>query len=232
MSRRLLAAVAGLLALVGVAACRELPTVAAYAGDAQLTNAQVEQVVQEFKDPAVRQQHAGDIREIVVSSFVLTEVGRRVAADRGITIPAPDLSQYQDIANGDGVPLDSRFIRSVADANAAMSALKSMVTPHAPTEAEQREVYDTIQASLQGQSIPPFDQVRNQLDSPQMRTALAVRPLIRDGVKKYDVVVNPRYQPVGVPVRFTLGQGTTELVVPLQSTAPRAVTDASGAPQS
>jgi hypothetical protein len=235
MPRRLLAvAIAGALALAGAAACRSQPTVAAYVGDAQLTNAQVEQIFHEFKDPQIQQQHAGDIREIVVSDFVLTEVGRRIATEHGITVQAPDLSRYQDTAQGDGVPLDSGFIRSLAGADATMAALASIVTPQAPSEADQREVYEIIQAEAQrvGQAIPPFEQVQSQIDSPQMRSAFGIRPLVRDAVKNYQVVVNPRYQPIGIPVPFTLGQLTTQLVVPLQSGASPAVVDVSAAPQS
>src|SRR5690242_5404446 len=132
MPRRLLAAaIAGVFALVGASACREQPTVAAYVGDAQLSNSQVERIVNEFTDPGIRQQYGGTIREAVVSDFVLNEVGRRIATERNVTIQAPNLSQYQDLAQQDKVPLDSQFIRLVADADATMQALSSIGTPAA-----------------------------------------------------------------------------------------------------
>ncbi len=229
MSRRLLAVVVtGALALVGVSACRDLPTVAAYVGDARLTNAQVERMVHEFPE-ATRERSSGQIRQIAVSDFVAVELSRRIATEHGITIPTGDVSNYQN----DLVPVNSAFIRLQADADAALQALQPLGSPQQPTEAEQREVYETVkeQAEAQGAQIAPFDQVKDLLDSPQMRTALAVRPLLRDALKKYDVVVNPRYQPVGVSVPFTLGQVSTKVVVPLVTNAPQAVTDVGGAPQ-
>ena len=236
MPRRLLAAtIAGVFALAGASACREQPTVAAYVGDVQLSNAQVERIVDEFKDANFREQHAGDIREAVVSDFVLNEVGRRIATERNVPIQAPNLSQYQDMAQQDKVPLDSEFVRLVADADATMQALASISTPAAPTEADQREVYDSVLADAkaqgQGAGFPSFDQVKAQIDSPDMRSAFAVRPLLRDGVKKYDVVVNPRYQPIGIDLPFSVGGVQTRVVIPLGSSGPQAVTDTSSAPQ-
>src|SRR2546429_5591092 len=91
--RRLLAvAVAGVLALPALAACRDLPSVAAYVGDAQLTNAQVDTMVEEFSDQ-VRETKSGQLRRVVVSLFVTRELAQRLARENGITVPPVDAQQ-------------------------------------------------------------------------------------------------------------------------------------------
>lgn len=232
MSRRLLAvasaALAGGLVLAGLTACRDEPTVAAYVEDAQLTNAQVEKIVQEF--PADLQQRVGgQIRQAVVSAFVVREVGQRITAEHGGSVPAPDLSQYQDEAAQLKIPATGGFVQIQAAAEAAMRAIQPLGTPQQLTDVDQHEVYAAVQAALRekGEEIRPFDQVKNLLDSPDLRAALAVRPLLRDALKKYAVVVNPRYQPVGIPVPFTIAQVQTEVVVPLNAGGPPAVVDVS-----
>jgi hypothetical protein len=218
MPRRLLAvAVAGALALPALAACRDLPTVAAYVGNAQLTNAQVEKVVQEFPE-ATRNRSTGSIRYAVVSSFVMREVATRIAEANGITVPRPDLTSYVDEATRYKVPLDGGFIRLRAESNAALQAIARLSAPQAPTDADKREVYD---AAVAAGEVPPgqYEKLKDQIDSPQLRTALGLRPLLRDALHKYSVVVNPRYQPIGLSIG--------ELTVPVESTAPPAVVDRS-----
>ena len=78
--RRLLAvAIAGALALPALVACRDLPSVAAYVGSAQLTNAQVQRMVDEF--PADRRQtDTGGLRRGIVlfaDQADLIQVGTR-----------------------------------------------------------------------------------------------------------------------------------------------------------
>jgi hypothetical protein len=216
--RRLLAvAIAGALALPALAACRDLPSVAAYVGSAQLTNAQVEKIVQEFPE-ATRNRATGKIRDVVVSTFVMREVATRIAADRGIAVPAPDLAQYLDEATHFGVPPDGGYVRLRAEAGAALEAIAQLGGPQAPTDADKHEVYD---AAVAAGEVPPgqYEQFKDRIDSPQLRAALGLRPLLRDGLHRYQVVVNPRYQPIGL----SLG----ELTVPLESTAPPAVVDRS-----
>src|SRR5262245_44130619 len=98
MPRRVLAvALAGALALTALTACQDQPTVAVYVGDARLTNADVEKIVEEFP-AAVRDANAGQIRQNVVSAFVTREVATRIAKDRKLAVPPADPSAYQGSA--------------------------------------------------------------------------------------------------------------------------------------
>src|SRR2546421_8273941 len=109
--RRLLAvAVAGVLALPGLAACRDLPAVAAYVGSAQLTNAQVEKMVAEF--PADRREtDTGDLRRGIVSLFVVRELSHRLAQQNGITLPPVEVGRVEAIASDLKGAADSEVVR-------------------------------------------------------------------------------------------------------------------------
>src|SRR6266545_1772312 len=158
MPRRLLAvAISGALALTGLAACRDLPTVAAYVGSAQLTNAEVESMVKEFPQE----------------------------------------------------------VRVQAEADAALASIAKVGTPQPPTDADKREIF----ASLVDQDVVRADEyeaVKNQIDSPQLRAALGLRPVMKDALHRYGVSVNPRYQPLSLPVQFSIGQVTTQVAVSLE----------------
>ena len=228
MPRRLLAvavAVAGALSLTGLAACRDAPAVAVYVGSAQLTNAQVDQMVAEFPS-AVTQRFAGRIRQLVVGNFVARELSHRLAAEHNITVPDADLTPYQQDAQSAHISPTGAFVRLQAEADAGLHAIAQIGTPQAPTEADKHEVFASL---VDANRVQPdqYDQVKDQLDSPDMRSALGLRPVIRDAMSRYQVSVNPRYQPLGLPVPLTLAQGqvTTQVVVSLEPTASPAVSD-------
>ena len=205
MSRRRLLAVlvVGALAVPGLTACRELPGVAAYVGSEQLTNAQVEKIVDEFP-AAIREKNSGDIRQFVVSSFVSRELARALAKEKGITVPQPDLSRFAGLADQLRLGTDSRFITLDAESQAALAAIRTLGKPQAPTDADKQEAFQQL---LNEQFVQPgsFDAVKSQIDSPEMRAALGLRPVLSDALKRYQVSINPRYQPLGIPVSFSLG---------------------------
>src|SRR2546421_1718046 len=87
MPRRLLAvAIVGALALPALAACRDLPSVAAYVGSAQLTNTQVQSMVAEFP-ASTRATGTGDLRRGIVSLFVTRELSLRLPGEKRVTVP-------------------------------------------------------------------------------------------------------------------------------------------------
>jgi hypothetical protein len=215
MPRRLLAAaVAGTIAVTGLAACRDQPTVAAYVGSAQLTNAQVEKMLGELDADQVNRD-PGRYRQLVVSVFVVREVSVRLAREHGITIPAADPSQLSSIAeNMHAKPGD--IVRLVADETAAATAVEHLGTPQVPTEADQREVFQNLVAD---QVVPAnqYDAVRDQIDSPQMRAALGLRTVLQDALKRYRVSLNPRYEPLTLQVPFTIGNVSTFVGLPIDA---------------
>jgi len=224
MPRRLLAAaVAGTLAVTGLAACRDQPTVAAYVGSVRLTNAQVEQMLGDFAADAP--DGPGGDRAKMVSDFVVREVSHRLAQEHGITVPAVDPALLTDVATemhakpGSATTLEAESIT-------AYGAIAGLGTPQAPTDADKREIFDALVAAHLA-TADQYDQYQNGLDAPQVRAALGMRPVLRDALHRYQVSVNPRYQPVGLPVLFVpvQGQNVPLLFVPLLD-APPAVVDA------
>jgi hypothetical protein len=229
MSRRRLLAVlvAGALAVPGLAACRDQPTVAAYVEAARLTTDEVEQMVNEFQAD-VRAKNAGDIRQFVVSAFVAREVAGKLAKQHGLTVTQPAPDQLAGMAQQFGLAPDSAFVKLDAQAEAALAAIQPLGQPQAPTEADKLETFNQL---LKENAVRPgsYEAVKSQIDSPQMRAALGLRPVLADAVKRYQVSVNPRYQPVGIPVSFTLagGQVNASVSVPLAPAGVPAVRDLS-----
>jgi hypothetical protein len=225
--RRLLAvAVAGLLALPALAACRDQPTVAAYVGATQLTNTQVEDIVATFPE-ATRQRVAGTVRTLVVSYFVSREIGHQIAREHSVTVPAADPAERRGRAELLGVPPDGDFIRLEGEAWAALRSVAAVVTPQAPTDADKHEIYDALVADRR---VPPdqYDAYQNQLDAPETRAALGLRPVVRDALTRYHTSINPRYQPLYL--RVFLGQTDAMLLVPVTPTGPPAVLDLKSTP--
>ncbi len=229
MSRRRLLAVlvVGALAVPGLAACRDQPTVAAYVDTARLTNAEVEKMVAEF-NADLRASRSGDIRQFVVSAFVAREVANRLAKEHGITVPAPDPNELSSTARQVGLAPDSGFVKLNAEAGAALAAIEPLGQPQAPTDADKLEAFNQLVRDNVVRA-GSFEAVKAQIDSPQMRAALGVRPVLADAIKRYQVNVNPRYQPLGIPVTFTLagGQVSASVVVPLTPAGAPAVRDIS-----
>jgi len=216
MPRRLLAAaVAGALAGTGLAGCREVPTVAAYVGGAQLTNAQVENMLNQF-EADVRSSKAADIREIIVRDFVLNQLSRQLAKEHGITIPATDTGQPAPLA----------AVRLEADEQAAFNAIQHLGTPQPPSEADRREVWESLVAQ---QKVDPgdYNADHDRIDSPELQQALGLRVVLKDALNRYQVSVNPRYQPLALPVPLTVGGTGAVVFLPLD-TAPSAVVDQQG----
>src|SRR5438874_129882 len=177
MPRRLLAAaVAGALAGTGLAGCREVPTVAAYVGGAQLTNAQVENMLNQF-EADVRSSKAADIREIIVRDFVLNQLSRQLAKEHGITIPATDTGQPAPLA----------AVRLEADEQAAFNAIQHLGTPQPPSEADRREVWESLVAQ---QKVDPgdYNADHDRIDSPELQQALGLRLAREPGLAELELM--------------------------------------------
>jgi len=151
------------VAVTGLAGCREVPTVAAYVGGAQLTNAQVENMLNQF-EADVRSSKAADIREIIVRDFVLNQLSRQLAKEHGITIPATDTGQPAPLA----------AVRLEADEQAAFNAIQHLGTPQPPSEADRREVWESLVAQ---QKVDPgdYNADHDRIDSPELQQALGLR---------------------------------------------------------
>jgi hypothetical protein len=241
-------AVLGLLVLAGLVGCRSDPAVAAYVGDARVTEAEVDQVIGDLRsevgdsideqlaelaselDAAALaeqetqrfdelEQQLAAIRDRVVEMRVLTEAGAGYAEQEGLAVAAPDLAQ---IGTDLGLSPDSEYVAVVAEFVAVMDALQDSVAPAPPAEADQREVYDHLVDD--GLVSAPFAQVRPELDQQLLGQPVALRDRLAEAVSRAGVRLNPRYDLVyRVPV--PIGNAQSWLGVPLGESGESAVVD-------
>jgi hypothetical protein len=227
------AALLGLLAVAGLAACRADPAVAAYVDDVRITEAEVDEAAAEraqalvvesdtalaelevqldervgsddgftaedaaeqlaqAREQAAEQldQRTTNTRDDVVTMRILTELATSYAEAQGLDLPAPD---YPLIADEFQMSADSSYVRIAAEFFAARSALASALEPAAPTETDQREMYDNLIA--QGVT-GTFEEAQQVLTVEQVGEPVALRNLIVAEVEAADLHVNPRYAPI------------------------------------
>jgi hypothetical protein len=216
MNRRLaLVAVLAVVAGLALTGCRAQPRVAAYVGDRQYTNHDVDAYLGELNGLHLPN---GNTRQAILSALVMGDVGRRVADARKLPVPAADVA---GTAKALQLPADSPVSRLLAESNAVVQALSEQVTPVQPTEEDQREVYEGL--TFQGQLVSKFQKfeaVRQLLDQEQIGRGLAVRGVFNEALAKYHVTVNPKYAPLRyllkVNVSDQAGNVATSLVaIPL-----------------
>jgi hypothetical protein len=222
-------AVVASLAVVGLSACRSEPSVAAYLGDSRLTEARVQDVWDEAHDAVVKaaagQAPAGKsgaavtmpiTRADVVRTLVSADVLGKVAKAENVSLPA-DLT-LDEYASSLHVPATTEFIRLYAEADTYVRLLRQGITnPAAPSDADLQEVFNVLAANGQIQEGSTFEQFKTSLpDSNKqlVQTATAVRQEIAEVAKPLDIKVNPRYQPLGIPVlQFQTANGEVRPLV-------------------
>jgi hypothetical protein len=219
LRRFVLVTMLGLLAGVALAACQTQPGTAAYVGDTRFTDEQVEQMATAVEADVVRanpeakgQVHFGNLRQTLVRLKVFDELAGRYAQEQHIDIPARD---YATAAQRIGLPADDPYVQLSADADAYQTALLAKAQRIDPTEADVREVYDTIVKS--GVNVGDYESVRQQiLALPGLPEGLGLRAALADAAKRYGVGVSPRYTPLDVPVAaVTTGSGSSVPIVTL-----------------
>jgi hypothetical protein len=215
MFRRLLAGVAvGALFVTGLAGCRADRNVAAYVGDTQITEARVDTVMGSIRDAAPAEAH-GEIRGRVVEMLVLTEAGTSYAETAGVQIPEPTPEEF---AGQLGLPADNAYVQVVAGFLPVLNTINAQAQSTAPSEADQREVYDNL--LFNGEPVQdPFEEVQQFFTQEAIGTAIGTRDLLTQVVADGDVTINPRYRLVH-QVQVTIGQAQSWLGVPLGRPSP------------
>jgi hypothetical protein len=208
-------AVVASLGLGGLTACRSEPSVAAYVGDdIRITEARVQEVWDDAST-AVREASAdqpdpaaamtampitrADIVRTLVSHDVLGEVAKRES------VPAPAELPLGDYATQLKLPQTAEYVRLYAESDALIRALRTKVqsSAGAPSDDVLREVFDVL---VQAQEVPggtTFEQFKTQLPAENLalvKTAAAVRTEVAETTDAMKITVNPRYQPLGIPV--------------------------------
>jgi hypothetical protein len=215
-------AVVASLAVAGLSACRSEPSVAAYVGGGKVTEARVQEVWDEVRealdaDPAARPQtgaSAGpaampitrsDVVRQLISVDVLTEVAKR----ENVTAPAEvSLAEY---ASALRLPERTEYLRLYARSDSLVKALRQNAQDApAPTDADLREVFDVLVKNEQIAPGSTFAEFKTALPAQNMQlvqSSAAVRKEINEVTGPLRIKVNPRYQPLGIPVLEFQTQG-------------------------
>ncbi|GAA0911697.1 hypothetical protein [Virgisporangium aurantiacum] len=209
--RSVIVAVLVLLAGLGFAGCgRAQPGVAFYIGDTRYTEKQLDEMVDEIV-AAVPGVDAADLRASAVNALVLRDLGRRVAEEKSVTVPAAD---YARTAQQLRMPENAELTRVTAEYTAVAGALVETTGPVQVTDKDIKGIYDVLLEAAGDQQLKPYDEVANILRSdPVLPKVLGVRDLLVVHADKVGVEVNPRYLPLTValgevPVPLTDGIGT------------------------
>jgi len=203
--------VIALVGVVALAACRSEPGIAAYIGGQQITEDQVDSVVDDMSEQLKAEGEAAGAdadalaaaaerlpsRNQVVSVIVLGDLCRQLQAERGFD-PRSEHTADQ-ISQGMGLPPGADYVQDVADLYTCLSGIEAG-DPVTPTGEELALLVERgRQAGVIPQEVADAD-AATQLDGDQLRAALATRDAIAEAVADYDVTVNPRYRPLEFPV--------------------------------
>lgn len=216
-------AVAALAAvgLLGLAACRTSPSVAAYVKGEAITEKEVDAIVadaQRLADDANRERAEREGRPLtdeetmlvpsrrdVVMTLVLERVCAAARSERGFT----DRPVRADrIAFETRTSIDSRYVQERVKLQSCLEGVPISEQP--PTDAELDDFMDRLAASAFADPTLTRDVLRNH---PQVRSSLAYSRELTAMVQAADVSINPRYRPVeyivaysrdGIPLVVTL----------------------------
>ncbi len=120
------AAILAVLAGLALTDCRTQPGIASYVGDSRLTDNEVEQLVTTIETDvkngggALEKEAYGNIRQLVVQLTVFTEIAKRYAAEKGLTLPEQD---YEAAAQQFGLPVTDPFVKLAVDSDSYRNLL-------------------------------------------------------------------------------------------------------------
>ncbi|GAA2524583.1 hypothetical protein [Pilimelia columellifera] len=210
-----LVATLGLLTLTG---CRSDPSVAVYAGGQKLTEAKLDQMMDELlaKVPAEQRQPdlVAGLRGELVRFFALTAAAKSYAATTGQTLPAGPVTE---IGARFRLPETAEVVQAAAQGVAAVTMFDQAAekaNPQAvPTEDDRRDAY----AQLRGPQGEPtglsYAEARPLLTDEALAKPVTQRELIEGASADVGVSINPRYDR-SYPVQLVLdGQKVTAVDV-------------------
>jgi hypothetical protein len=207
---RVFAGIGIAVALFALTACRSSPTVAAYVGDAKITEEQVTSLIDGFGKSQTDQVIAGQLglqtatgelnRAIIVDYLVGDKLCE--SARQKLNFPVQQL----DIP-GDASELGRILVRAESCERAVPAG-----EPVKPTEAEARQVFDRGVSDGVWQADAASEVIPSLLTSQDLSSALSRKKVLSDAVAGTNVTVNPRYGTADVPlIRFRGGTAAVAL---------------------
>jgi hypothetical protein len=236
-ARRLASVVAvAALAVIGLAACRSEPTVAAYVGQDRITEDRVSGVLDEAKQNKITvaqgQQAPPEIkRQDVVDTLVGLDVMRQIAKQRGLTPTPLDSAQ---VAGAVGLNAGTEYVALYTEYRGLLNAAGAGGKAAQPTEADLRDVYNRLTAGgaiPSGASFEQFASSISEKDQQVLAQNIGLRNDLQPEIAKLNTVVNPKYTVPELPLvsaQGPNGQALPLVVLPFaKSTGSPTVVDAS-----
>jgi hypothetical protein len=200
--------VALILALTG---CRSSPETAAYVGSTTYSVSSVDKLAGEVRgNTNVDRPSPAEI----ATMYVFRDLARQVAKEKGWQVQKLDRASA---AQSLGLKPDSQYLDLRAEVEELSNVLLTKAEPVTPSEAELRDVFERASAAGLVQPGQTFESIRNQIDGPQLRSALGARKLLVEAAKRSHVTVNPLYGHAEWPL-LTFSGGKPAVVVPLTAT--------------
>ncbi|HWB35599.1 MAG TPA: hypothetical protein VHA75_06195 [Rugosimonospora sp.] len=225
MRRRIVAvAVAGLLAVAGLAGCRAELGSAAYVGDTRITTDQVDSIFDEAKADGWQVDAASEpsLRQSVVSFLVLRETAKRYTEEKGYPTPTFD---YQPAAANLSLPTSDPIVRLVTEVVAYLALLQDKVPPAALGPADYTAVaQQVVDAGSPGDVATVAAQLQLAA-ADQIARTVAVRDVLAGALRQYHVMISPRYAPGSITLAETpvglpnVQAGLPMVVLPLTANA-------------
>ncbi|MFG1952189.1 hypothetical protein [Micromonospora sp. NPDC048830] len=222
-ARRLIAAATvAALGVLSLGACgKSAPSVAAYVGDTTYSVARVDdiyddvqatygaavraQAAQTGATPPPEQQRAAVTRQDVLNLLVSIELGRRVVAAKGVTVP--DQVTPEQLAPQLRVPAEAEYARLWAEWIDVSQALGASLPPAELSDDAIMAVYHAIEKTGAINSGLTVAQVREAFGQAGfVREATALSLALREEAQRAGASINPRYRPIGVPSVVSTGQ--------------------------
>ncbi|GIH12116.1 hypothetical protein [Rugosimonospora africana] len=218
--RRLIAAAAtGVLALAALTGCRfETGADAAYVGDTRFSNHQIDTLVAQLKKDGAKIQDSdqAQVRRQIVANEVFIEVAKRFSKEKGYPAPTENIDTLaQSAAQGIGLPINDAYVQLVATAEAYRELLTEKASEGTVTDADYRDAFNLL-VSQQAAGPSDFAEVKQALQSQfasDLAKAVTVRNELTDAMKRYNVSLNPRYQPAGITLATVPTQSGDNLPV-------------------
>jgi hypothetical protein len=215
----LLAALA-VVAALGLTACgNEQPHTAAYVGNVHFTDKQLDTMVAEGRRYELDRPPSA-IRRIGLATLIVTELGKRIARDRGISIAAPD---YGHAASALEMPASTTYVRAFAEFSAVAGAVAMRLDPIPVSDATLRPYFDDL-VKTDIVAADQYSSFAQQVGtSPYLARDLALFKVIQEAARQAGLKVNPQYLPlITVIDEFPLVVATSSLPVKASPPARRA----------
>jgi hypothetical protein len=228
-------ALVAVLALVGafvLTGCRSEPGIAAYVGSEKITIDQVDAVVD-----AVDKVNAGRTAEVrpgpipisrqrVLALIVYGDLAEQLIATKKLADKGDFIER---VGATYGLPINHPYAQLLGSYLNRIDVLRKNPDLTPPSRDEILRYYGTLVGAQLYQGGLSDDEAVQQLNQPPVAADINIQKSIEDLGRKANLTVNPRYEPLPLPLVISVDQHAELTELPFAQTGNPFVTDASGA---